>query len=331
MGAVITAWSAISAGGSGRAALDPARARATVLDERHPMLRGLVAEQFVVEDALGKKGTASMDRCSALAVAVARDLLADVEVDVLTGVVLGTTSGSAQTQWEFTSDSLTRRKPYFVNPAMMPYALMNSAASQVAIWHGLRGPNSTIAGGRMSGLSGLRYSARLLATGRARAVVCGAVEECSMPRAWLERHRDGDRLPGEGAAVMLLEPQGAARHPLAEVLGVETRVAVDGDLRAALVECVRSVLARCGYAAGDVDTAAVSAPGSRLADAEHAGIEQALSGMPAKVLDPGAYLGDLGAAVGPFQLVAMLAEPGLGLVTALDADGNAGCALLRVS
>ena len=44
-----------------------------------------------------------------------------------------------------------------------------------------------------------------------------------------------------------------------------------------------------------------------------------------------ASVADLGAAVGPFQLVAMLAEPGLGLVTALDADGNAGCALLRVS
>lgn len=302
-----------------------------VLDEQHPRLRGLVAEQFVVEEALGKKGTASMDRCSALAVAVARDLLADVEVDPLTGVVLGTTSGSTQTQWAFTRDSLTRRKPYFVNPAMMPYALMNSAASQVAIWHGLRGPNSTIAGGRMSGLSGLRYAARLLVTGRAGAVVCGAAEECSIPRAWLEWHRDGDRPPGEGAAVMLLEPPGLARHPLAEVLGVETRVAVDGDLRAALVECVRSVLARCGCAAGDVDTVVVSAPGGRLADAERMGIEEALSGMPAKVLDPGAYLGDLGAAVGPFQLVAMLAEPGLGLVTALDADGAVGCGLLRVN
>lgn len=331
MRAVITAWSAISAGGSGRAALDAARARPTLLDEQQPDLRALVAEQFVVEEALGKKGTGSMDRSSALAVAVARDVLATVEVDELTGVVLGTTSGSTQTQWQFTRDSLTRRKPYFVNPAMMPFALMNSAASQVAIWHGLKGPNATIADGRLSGLSGLRYAMRLLAVGRASGVVCGAVEECSVPRAWLEQHRGGDRLPGEGAAVVFLEPPGSARRPLAEVLGVQTKVAVSGDLAATLAGCVRSVLTRFGYAAGEVNTIAVSAPGGWLAEAERAGVAEALGSAPVKVLDPGQQLGDLGAAIGPFQFVALLAEPGLGLATALDEDGTVGCGLLRVS
>ncbi|PXY17202.1 3-oxoacyl-ACP synthase [Prauserella coralliicola] len=326
MGPVITAWSAISSCGVGSAAFEAGLVRPSPLDDESPGAKAFLASDFVVREALGTKGTGSMDRSSALAVGVVGELLPAVDVDARTGVVLGTTSGSSQTQLEFTRDSLTRRKPYFVNPASMPFALMNSAAGQAAIWHKLTGPNTTIAGGRMSGLSVLRYGARLLATGRSSGVVCGAVEEYSPTRAWLEHHRGATTVLGEGAAVVFLEPAGTARPPLAEVLGVATRVAVDGDAAGALAACLCRVLERAGAEAEDVRTVAVSAQEGELADAERT----ALARLRASVVDPAEVIGDVGAATGPFQVVTLLRSPGLAVATALDPDGTVGCVLLRV-
>ncbi|MBB3662099.1 3-oxoacyl-[acyl-carrier-protein] synthase II [Prauserella sediminis] len=385
-GAVITAWSAISACGIGAAAHravygDPARRPPPtpvgdpVPGEAH------VAADFDVTEALGPKGTSSMDRCSGLAVAVAAEPLTagqrpqghfgciqrnqsapgGIAPRSVTGVVLGTTSGSAQTQLDFTRESLTRPKPYRVNPALMPFALMNSAAGQTAIWHGLTGPNTTIAGGRMSGLSTLRYGARLLAAGRADAVLCGAVEEYGPARQWLADQRTpaaaGRRPLGEGGAVLLLEPaaddpfaasgddahhrdahhQDANRHdasgaggrtPLAELLGVDTRVDVDDDPAAALDACIRRTLDRAGLTGGDVGAVAVSGPPGPLAGAERDAV--ARTAARADVRDPGEILGDTGAAAGPFQVTLLLDRPGVALVTAVDEDGTVGCGLLRV-
>ncbi|GAA1207515.1 beta-ketoacyl synthase N-terminal-like domain-containing protein [Prauserella alba] len=365
-GAVITAWSAISACGIGAAAHrvaygDPARRlRPTAVGEPVPA-EAHVAADFDVTEALGPKGTSSMDRCSGLAVAAAADLLAPGGIAPPSGigVVLGTTSGSAQTQFDFTRESQTRSKPYRVNPALMPFALMNSAAGQTAIWHGLTGPNTTIAGGRMSGLSTLRYGARLLATGRADAVLCGAVEEYGPARQRLADQRkpdDADGRPlGEGGAVLLLEPAAHApaghvdpdrtdanrtdtdrtdanrpggRVPLAELLGIDTRVAVDDDPAAALEVCIRRTLDRAGAAASDVRTVAVSGPPGPLAGAERDAVARTLA--HADVRDPGEIIGDTGAATGPFQVTLLLDRPGLALTTAVDEDGTVGCGLLRV-
>jgi 3-oxoacyl-[acyl-carrier-protein] synthase II len=184
-GIVISAWSALSPFGHGRAAFADGVRRGVPAGLAATKDEWATADAHVVPDFdivanLGRKGTGSMDRASALAVAAVRELCSDeVAPSPATGVVLGTTSGSARTQFEFTRDSLTRRRPYFVNPAQMPFALMNSAAAQAAMWHGLTGPNSTIAAGRNSGPAVLRYATRLLRTGRASGVFAGAVEEHS--------------------------------------------------------------------------------------------------------------------------------------------------------
>lgn len=369
-GAVITGWSAISARGTGAGAhraayADPASVPPpTGVGEPVPTA-ARVAAHFDVTEALGPKGTSSMDRCSGLAVATAADLLTSAEGvgRDSTGVVLGTTSGSAQTQFDFTRESLTRTKPYRVNPALMPFALMNSAAGQVAIRHGLTGPNTTIAGGRLSGLSTLRYGARLLATGRADAVLCGAVEEYGPARQWLADQRSpacGARPLGEGGAILLLEPPAAdtatgddrtgddriggggewadvtgsrpgrdgLRRPLAEVLAIDTRVVIDDDPAAALEVCIRRALERGGLAAGDVHTVAVSAPPGALGTAERDAVARTTG--RAEVRDPGEILGDTGAATGAFQITLLLGEPGPVLATAVDEDGTVGCGLLRV-
>ena len=185
-GIVVSAWSALSPFGHGRAAFaDGVRRGEPVppvpVKDDWARAEARVVPDFDIVEQLGRKGTSSMDRAGALAVATLRGLLRDepgsVAADPRTGVVLGTTSGSTRTQFEFTRDSLTRRKPYFVIPAQMPFALMNSAAAQCALWHGLTGPNSTIAAGRLAGPAVLRYAIRLLRTGRASGVFKVAAAE----------------------------------------------------------------------------------------------------------------------------------------------------------
>jgi 3-oxoacyl-[acyl-carrier-protein] synthase II len=316
----ITAWSAISPFGYGRAAF----------------LEGLRAGRpsyqvpgFDIAEQLGAKGTGSMDRSSALAVAAVGALLKDVATDASTGVVLGTTSGSTATQFAFTRESLVRRKPYFVNPALMPFALMNSAAAQCAIWHGLTGPNTTVANGRMSGLVALRYAGRLLAGGRASGLVCGAVEEHGEERALLERHLSGaENQLGEGCAVLFLEPAGPGGG-LADVVAVDTRLVVDESPHRTLAGCLRQVLRDAEVTPGAVSAVAVSSSG----DVERAAVEEVLGGMPTMV-DPALLTGDTGAATGVFQMAALLGLAGDGagwaVATCADRDGMVGCALLRL-
>jgi 3-oxoacyl-[acyl-carrier-protein] synthase II len=338
---LITAWSAISPFGYGRAAFN-----AGVLAGRavpaHPVEHARVVPDFVIADRLGRKGTGSIDRTSALAVSAVGDLLADrtgqAGVDARTGVVLGTTSGSAHTQFEFTRESVTRRKPYFVNPALMPFALMNSAAAQCAIWHRLTGPNSTIANGRLSGLATLRYAGRLLANGRASAMVCGAAEECSAERALLERHQQDavhatDPL-GEGCAVLLVEPIAADRPGLAAIEAIDTRLALAGPAHEALAGSLRAVLATGGVEVHEVSHIATSAVDPVLRDIEHAALAAVFGPRADQATNPAALIGDTGAACGAFQVAALLsladASPRWTVATSTDRDGTVGSALIRL-
>jgi 3-oxoacyl-[acyl-carrier-protein] synthase II len=325
---VITAWSAVSGFGYGAAAFTEGL-RAGRAVHRVP--------DFDIAERLGAKGTGSMDRSSALAVEAVGLLLESplqaticchhgaatnrcLRTDERTGVVLGTTSGSTHTQFEFTRESLIRRKPYLVNPAVMPYALMNSAAAQCAIRHGFTGPNTTIANGRLSMLAILRYATRLLGAGRASGLVCGAVEEYSDTRAAVERAAWGlarDYRFGEGAAVLYLEPDGPGP---AEVLRVDTRLG-------GLAESLRDTLA--GVDPGEIGTVVLASADP----AERAAVDAVLARRPDVMLNPAELTGDTGAATGAFQLAALLAvaRPGLAVVTGLDRDGTAGSALLRVT
>jgi 3-oxoacyl-[acyl-carrier-protein] synthase II len=341
MATVITAWSATSPFGHGRAAFaDGVRAgRAAPAVERSDEWfpepdTAHVVPGFDIVDQLGRKGTSSMDRTTALAVRTVGRLTEEDTGGERTGVVLGTTSGSTQTQFAFTGDSLTRRKPYFVNPAQMPFALMNSAAAQCASWHGLTGPNTTIAAGRLSGIATLRYADRLLRTGRAGGVFAGAAEEYGGARTLLER-RGGNTAPlGEGCAILLLQPPDSGnRSALAEVVAVDTRLAADGEPRKALVECLRRVLA--GVAPHEVWGVALCGPDPATQDMEREAVGEALGRTVEQVVAPAELVGDTGAATGAFQLAALLAlgedvRDRVAVATAVDRDGMVGCVVVRL-
>ena len=335
-GIVITAWSALTPFGHGRAAFadgvrrgEPAVTVSTKDDWAEADAN--VVPDFDIVEQLGRKGTSSMDRTSALAIATLRELASEVDTDARTGVVLGTTSGSTRTQFEFTRDSLTRRKPYLVNPAQMPFALMNSAAAQCAMWHGLTGPNSTVAAGRNSGPAVLRYASRLLRTGRASGVFAGAAEEHSGARELLET----GVVLGEASVLLFMQTAGRGNRPaLAEVVALDTRL---GEPRRALTGCLQQVLA--GLAADEVWGIASTAADPELSEVEREATGEVLGRQVATVVRTGHLVGDTGAAGGVLGVAALLAaaeaDPDargrLAVATSADRDGTAGAVVLRLT
>ncbi|MEV7287844.1 beta-ketoacyl synthase N-terminal-like domain-containing protein [Streptomyces sp. NPDC093252] len=313
-----------------------------------PYERAGLVPGFDPRAVLGRKGTRAMDRATGLAVATAGMLLETAggglaaDVPEAVGMVLGTGHGSVQSIMDFTRSSLTGDKPYHVDPALFPNTVMNRAAGQSAIWHTLRGPNTTVAGGAPTGLLALNYAARLLRQGHCEAVLCGAVEEFSTDRAWLEyRARTGapHRQPagplGEGCALFLLEPRGRARahgrEPLAALLAARFIAFTDPE-RAdeAVARSVAEALKEAGLRPEDVALVVPSDCGGPLGAREDAALARLLGEHRPPRLRLRRLLGDLGAASAAVQLAAAVtAGDSPVLVTSVDPDGQTGAVLLR--
>jgi 3-oxoacyl-[acyl-carrier-protein] synthase II len=212
---------------------------------------------------------------------------------------------------------------------------MNSAAAQCAIWHGLRGPNVTIAGGRAAVLLALRYALRLLAAGRATAVVCGGAEELTPERVWLEHHCGRSVPLGEGCAVLLIEPPGPDRPTLAEILAVEVRVCPAESWAGIYADCLRGALDRAGVCADEV-WAVVPSGSAEWRETERRVVAEVLGEPRSPDLPDMETWGDAGAATTAFQIAALLAgdnDDAAGRVAAVmsvDASGVLGCAVLRI-
>ncbi|MFE9644233.1 beta-ketoacyl synthase N-terminal-like domain-containing protein [Streptomyces sp. NPDC006365] len=367
---VITAWSAVSPFGVGRAAFTEGirERRDTTAPlgpsyDKTPEPTACLVPGFDIRTALGRKGTRSMDRVTGLTVTAVGALLGESERNQRVGTgegaafALGTTTGSAQSMMDFTRDSLTGEQPFFVDPAQFPNTVMNCASGQSAIWYQLKGPNTTIAGGRAAGLHALNYARRLLASGHAESVLCGTAEEFSPARAWLEHHTasaDSSASPdsagstplGEGSSMLLIEPAGPGDQPvLAEILAVELGVTLGEDVRAALSSCLRRALAQASMDPGQIMAIARSSSTGRARAEELLAIADVLGETGAVDLAPHELIGDTGAAAAGFQTASLLAyaetHPSeeqhrseatgrIGLITSVDRTGSVGCALLRL-
>jgi 3-oxoacyl-[acyl-carrier-protein] synthase II len=369
-GLALSAWSTVSPYGVGRqvftAGIRAGRSALSAVDRETypgPFERAGLVPDFSPAGHLGRKGTRTMDRATGIAVALVQQLLVEAGPDVAAdseevGLVLGTGSGSVQSIMDFTRASLTAKKPYHVDPARFPNTVMNRAAGQSAIWHKIRGPNVTVAGGSATGLLALSYAARLLRGGHCRRVLSGAVEEFSVQRAWLEWHgRAAGTDPGplaEGGALVLLEATDEARRagrvPLASLLATRFMACQEpGQVRETLANCVTAALRSAGAAPADVGVVAPLGTGDEADDEaggtaidggpEEQAISDALGGPAPHTVRCRALVGDASAASAAFQIVALLAaerpstgtDADLGLVTTTDRDGVVGCALFRLA
>lgn len=347
----ITAWSAVSPFGMSRdsfidgiaggqpTAADLDQARWNVPDKRACLVPG-----FDIKSVLGSKGTRAMNRVTALAVATVGQLIQATDPGHTwgrdTAIVLGTTTGSSQSSMDFTRDSLTGKRPFDVEPARIPYAIMNGVAGQCAIWYGLQGPNATIAAGRPTALAALNYARRLLVAGRAARVLCGASEEYSAARSWINFHATGqEALIGEGCAIFVLElapAEGTNARPLASVLAVDSRICVDGNWRATVRGCVERVMSAVPAAA---PVCAVCPSGADDAGglAERAVLGETF-GAGTPVWDVASLIGETHAASAAFQLARVLSEAqafrGLdgqvAVLTSTDPSGAVAAALVQL-
>ncbi|RJO78955.1 3-oxoacyl-ACP synthase [Nocardia panacis] len=343
----IVGWSATSPFGFGRVAFAEGvcagRATDASIDEAQwsiPAGRACVVPDFDVRATLGKKGTRTMNRLTGLAVSTVGDLLDAVNRDAPPeeiGLVLGTTLGSAQSAMDLTRGSLTATEPFRVESGLIPYAVMNGAAGQCAIWHNLRGPNATLAGGRAAGLLALNYARRLLLTGRARTVFAGSAEEYSEARQWIAQAAgESGRVLGEGCAMFALTTA-PVPDPVVELHAVRAMSCPDGDWRSGVRRCVEHVLSTIGVAADQVWAACPSGAAGKAGLGERAGLGDV---VPDKVvLAPVTELvGETEAVSAMFQLAAVLSlaerDPAsagrFALITSIDDGGTVAAALLRL-
>lgn len=315
-------------------------AAAEVYDEPLPSPAGHAIAGFNIRARLGRKGTGFLNRAAGLTLVATGRAIEDAKLTVddgnraRVGLVLGTTMGSFKSTADYTRETLCNPRPYLVNPGQFPNAVINGAASYAAIRYGLRGVNTTLAGGRLGFVNALRYAVRTLRHGHADALLTGAVEEFTPDMAWATHLvSDGREMAGEGAAMFVVEPYDAVlqggRRMLAEVLAAGNAYRPGlADAPEALARCLREALSRAGVTAADV-----AMVGTAETAADEAAVREVFGdGVTHLRLVPA--LGQCGAAAGALQLAAALTapEPADRVVVLLGwtPDGAIGTAVLRV-
>jgi 3-oxoacyl-[acyl-carrier-protein] synthase II len=281
-----------------------------------------------------------LDRTSQLAAAAAALALADsgctAERSAATevGLTLGTMFGGVHTIAEFDRAQLTSG-PASASPMAFSNTVINAPAGQAAIWHGLRGVNTTIAVGSISGLAAIGQAADLVRFRKVDAILAGGVDEfCfesfhGFSQAGLlcqgglelefpipfDRRRNGFAL-GEGAAFLMLEDRESAESRGAAVLGqleghgnaFDCSCGRDPEFATrAIVMAMRHALLRSGLKPGDVDFVSASANGSVLQDYYEGRALKEVFTDRAEELPVTAIKGSTGeslGASGPFQVIA---------------------------
>ncbi len=346
---VLSGWSAVTAYGMGRDSLREGvlSGRSAIVDVDRDGAAGTsdrvaAVPGFNAADHLGRKGTRTMGRSVAFAVTAIDQLLRELGPDVTAdperiGLVLGVGQGNVQVAMEFTRGALTATRPYQVDAIRFPDTFLNRAAGHSAIWHRLKGPNTTIAGGRLSALLALSYATRLHDNGHCPRLLVGATEEYSAARAMLADATGVSPELGEGSVVALLESAtdaaDAGRTPVATVLATHFRACPEPAAGALeLAACVGAVLTKAGATA---DRIRLVAPLDLYPEHEAAGIHEVIGHARPHWLHCRPLLGDAFGASAALQLGAALAvgqywpDPGdLALVTGIEQDGTVGAALL---
>ncbi|WP_432157463.1 beta-ketoacyl synthase N-terminal-like domain-containing protein [Streptomyces sp. bgisy153] len=354
----------VSSAGYGLAALgglldrEPAPVPDTDADAAYPPLPVRPVAGFRAADHLGRKGTKNLDRLAGLSLVACRQALqeagpaADGGRPDRTGVVLATNTGSIAGYSDLLYETLTLDKPYLINPGKFAGSVMNCSAGQMAIRHGLKGLNATVAGGRSASLYAFRHARLAMAAGRADRLLVGGAEELSAPAAWAWHHA-GTLRPaasvGEGSAVFVLSA--AAEEPApADLLACEVgfqgwtgttgRAGRRQGLAQGLSDAITRALERSGVSADEVGVVSLGATHHVGLDRlEERAVRLALGRVPRRLRVTEA-LGETYSASGALQLAALLAHwhthpprpdgpAPVGLVTSIGHDGNTGALLVR--
>ena len=208
-------------------------------------------------------------------------------------LVMGTMFGGMHTIGEFDRTAIVSG-PASVSPMTFANTVINAAAGQTAIWHHLRGANSTVASGSVSGISAVGHAADWITDGKSKVVLAGGADEisiesfCGFGRAGLlcadrdcaevpvpfDQRRNGFAL-GEGAGFLVLEDLAYAERRgatvAAEVKGYGAAFDVsqgkDPNLAVrAIVRAIRTAIGKSGISVDSIDFVSASANGSITGD-----------------------------------------------------------------
>jgi 3-oxoacyl-[acyl-carrier-protein] synthase II len=204
--------------------------------------QGAEVRGFCAADYLVQVNPNRMGRASQFATAAARLALADAQLDISTldptraGVSMGTTSGEPNEIERF-DDHVVAARPERIGPEFIAAYPCHVIPTWVAREVGFAGINMTIPTACAAGNYAMAYAFDVLRTGRADVMLAGGADAFSritytgfaklgaiapdLCRPF-DRHRKG-MIPGEGAAVLVLEPLARARareaRIYAEVVG----------------------------------------------------------------------------------------------------------------
>ena len=268
------------------------------------------------------------------------------------GIAMGTGSAGAGALTEFLR-VLFLDSPEAAPPFHFPNTVANAPASQTSIELKIFGPNVTITQKDPSALNALLFSALALSSGRAKAMLAGAVDEWNFFYAMgFDRvgalkgaKRASGIVQGEGAFVVLLEDERSARArgatPLARLTGIATagvasepyRFAPDAQ---AIGRAIRGALADAGRSPGEVDLWLPSRDGVVEMDRAEADVMRSIFGEgPPTELAVKDAIGEM-AAAGGAQVVAaaraiVAGEARCALVNSFGAGGNFLAAVLEAA
>jgi 3-oxoacyl-[acyl-carrier-protein] synthase II len=313
---------------SGRTGIAPLQSFDTSSYRSH---LGAEARDFNPKDFMPSLKYRRMSRISRLAVAASIEAIKDSGLELFPssaegiGVIMGTAYGStAQTDDFFVQ--MLREGAEMANPALFPDTVPNAAASQISIYHGLRGVNVTFSHNEISGEQALSCAHRFLREDRAEVLLAGSAEELSpvlfhsmaalralSPRRRGEegarpydRRRNG-RVLGEGAGILVLEKERRARERGAKIYGSLVACAATGSpVKVARYEegaeqmsrAVSSVLRDAGVSPGDVGYISGAANSTLELDAAEALAVTKACGRAARSIPISSLAGHIGAFCG---------------------------------
>ena len=145
---------------------------------------GAEIDNFNAKDFMEPHFYRRLSRQSRLAVAASIEAVKDSGLKITDqnrhrmGVVFGTAFGSTEQTDRFFV-SLLSHGPEAAEPILFPDTVPNAPASHVAMYHGLKGPNSTFCQNHLSGECALAYGISLLEKDQADVVLVGGVDELS--------------------------------------------------------------------------------------------------------------------------------------------------------
>ncbi|MDQ0273782.1 beta-ketoacyl-[acyl-carrier-protein] synthase family protein [Cytobacillus purgationiresistens] len=286
------------------------------------------------QDLLGKRGLQYLQPSTQYLMGASMQALQNASLNLEElksedlGVVIGSNFAGMKMTWEYDYTARTRG-PKYVSPMQAPNTLVNSPASHLGLRIKSRACNTTISSGQCAGLDAIGYSKKILQKNQAKYVLVGGTEEINSSISWFYKNsgflsedtnsdtgmpyneKSDGIVPGEGAAVLIMERLSDAKKRkapiLAEVCSWSSAFTKKDSFgqRIGLDKAIKKAIDKSGRTTEDVKLIFSSANGIPHMDlSEKSAIDKVFSNQTVPIRSIKSMLGELSGANGLFQMAA---------------------------